>query len=305
MSFLKKIEFKKKIELTKGFFNEYVLVKQSVVMLVVSLILSLLIIQTTEPKFYVSATLREAESSIGNNSNVTTGNSVINKLIAGSAASSSANSYNRVISNMRSYIVAQRLWEQGWGSKVFGNGDLDSEDFNNIQKNYKLSERLGAWVLGYKLNQYYTAHDLQDFINSTIISRKDIQNTNITISTLSSDKDFGIKFINAVILETDNYAKEYLIAKSNQIISASFEQLAVSKNSAISAAISNNINTEYFKIASLKNDMPYNVYIIDPPHSSEYPVTPNIFATVLSSVIILLFLSISYLFFLKNKDDLW
>lgn len=304
MSFLKKIEFKKKIELTKGFFNEYVLVKQSVVMLVVSLILSLLIIKTTEPKFYVSATLREAESSIGNDSNVTTGNSVINKLIAGSA-SSSANSYNRVISNMRSYIVAQRLWEQGWGSKVFGNGDLNPEDFNNIPKNYKLSERLGAWVLGYKLNQFYTAHDLQDFINSTIISRKDLQQTNITISTLSSDKDFGIKFINAVILETDNYAKEYLIAKSNQIISASFEQLAVSKNSAISAAISNNINTEYFKIASLENDMPYNVYIIDPPHSSEYPVTPNIFATVLSSMIILLFLSISYLFFLKNKDDLW
>ena len=304
MSFLKKIEFKKKIELTRDFFNEYVLVKQSVVVLGVSLILSLLIIQSTEPKFYVSATLREAESSPGNNTNVATGNSVINSLISGSA-SSSADSYNRVISNMRSYIVAQRLWEQGWGYKVFGNDNLDPEDFNNIPKNYKLLERLGAWVLGYKLNQYYTAHDLQDFINGTIISRKDLQNTNITISTLSSDKDFGIKFINAVILETDNYAKEYLIAKSNQIISASFEQLAVSKNSAISAAISNNINAEYFKIASLKNDMPYNVYFIDPPHSSEYPVTPNIFATVLSSMIILLFLSISYLFFLKNKDDLW
>ncbi|MDC0942060.1 hypothetical protein OAT62_06355 [Gammaproteobacteria bacterium] len=304
MNILKKINFKEKIELTKDFFKEYVLVKQSLIALGISLILSLLIIQITVPKFYVSATLREAQSSGATGIDIGGGADAILGNIVG-AADSADKSYDEVISNLRSYIVAQRLWENGWGSEIFGNGQSDKEYFNNIPRKHKLTERLSAWLLGYQLYQFYSAHDLQTFIKDTIIMRKDNKQTNITISTLSSDKEFAIKFINAVILETDNYAKEYLIAKSNQIISASFEQLAVSKNSSITAAISNTINAEYFKIASLKNDMPYNVYFIDPPHSSEYPVTPNIGATFLSSMIIFLFLSISYSFIRKNKDELW
>ena len=43
--------------------------------------------------------------------------------------------------------------------------------------------------------------------------------------------------MNAVILETDQYAKERLILKSNEIISATYSQLAVSKNSMIASAL--------------------------------------------------------------------
>jgi hypothetical protein len=304
MNILKRINLKQNFELSKLFFEEYVLVKQSLVAIGISLIFSLLVIQISIPKFAVSATLREAQSS-GGGIQIGTGgstNSILSKVVG---TNSLDKSYDEVISNMRSYIVAQRLWANGWGSEIFGNGELDKEGFSKILRKHTLTDRLSAWITGYQLNEFYSAHDLQAYIKNTINTQRDLQQTNITVSTLAEDKDLAIRFVSAVILETDNYAKEYLIAKSNQIIEASFEQLAVSKNSAISAALSNSINNEYLKIATLKNDMPYNVYFIDPPHSSEYPVTPNISAIFLSNIIIFLFLSTSYLFILKNKDELW
>jgi len=304
MNILKRINLKQNFELSKLFLKEYVLVKQSLVVIGISLIFSLLIIQISIPKFSVSATLREAQSS-GGGIQIGTGgssSSILSKVVG---TSSLDKSYDEIISNMRSYVVAQRLWEKGWGLEIFGNVELDKEDFSKIPKKHTLTDRLIAWITGYQLNEFYSAHDLQAYIKATINTQRDLKQTNITVSTLARDKDFAIRFISAVILETDNYAKEYLIAKSNQIIESLFDQLAVSKNSSISAALSNSINNEYFKIATLKNDMPYNVYFIDPPHSSEYPVTPNISAILISNIIIFLFLSTSYLFILKNKDELW
>ena len=304
MNILKRINLKQNFELSKLFLKEYVLVKQSLVAIGISLIFSLLIIQISIPKFSVSATLREAQSS-GGGIQIGAGgstSSILNKVVGTSALDKS---YDEIISNMRSYVVAQRLWEKGWGLEIFGNVELDKEDFSKIPKRHTLTDRLIAWISGYQLNEFYSAHDLQAYIKATINTQRDLAQTNINVTTLARDKDFAIRFIGAVILETDNYAKEYLIAKSNQIIESLFEQLAVSKNSSISAALSNSINNEYFKIATLKNDMPYNVYFIDPPHSSEYPVTPNILAILISNIIIFLFLSTSYLFILKNKDELW
>lgn len=304
MNILKRINLKQNFELSKLFLKEYVLVKQSLVAIGISLIFSLLIIQISIPKFSVSATLREAQSS-GGGIQIGAGgstSSILNKVVGTSALDKS---YDEIISNMRSYVVAQRLWEKGWGLEIFGNVELDKEDFSKIPKRHTLTDRLIAWISGYQLNEFYSAHDLQAYIKATINTQRDLAQTNINVTTLARDKDFAIRFIGAVILETDNYAKEYLIAKSNQIIESLFEQLAVSKNSSISAALSNSINNEYFKIATLKNDMPYNIYFIDPPHSSEYPVTPNILAILISNIIIFLFLSTSYLFILKNKDELW
>ena len=111
--------------------------------------------------------------------------------------------------------------------------------------------------------------------------------------------------MNALIAETDNYAKESLIQKSKEIIQATYQQLATSKNSSIASALGSTINSEYFKIANLENDMPYHIKIIDPPHSSEYPVAPNIASIVISNVIIFLFLSIFFSFVQRNEEDLW
>jgi hypothetical protein len=206
---------------------------------------------------------------------------------------------------MNSYFLAQRMWNKGWGSKIFGNGDMNEEYFNSIPKRHSISDRFGAFILGYDLHDYFSAYDLQGYIKSTIGVNQRLGETNVIISTMTSNKDFAIEFMNAVIIETDQYSKERVILKSNEIISATYSQLAVSKNSMIASALASTINSEYFKIANLENDLPHLLDVIDPPHSSEYPVAPKVSAIFLSSAIIFLFASILFSFIQKNKEDLW
>tara|TARA_B100000795_G_scaffold118319_1_gene88032 strand:- start:363 stop:956 length:594 start_codon:yes stop_codon:yes gene_type:complete len=197
------------------------------------------------------------------------------------------------------------MWNQGWGSKIFGNGTMDEEYFNTIPKNHTIGQKAGAFLLGYDLFEYYSAHDLQAFIKAKARPTKEVKATNIVVYVMDQNKDFAIDFLNAVILETDRYAKEHLIIKSKEIIAETYKQLATSRNSSITSALADTINSEFYKIASLENDLPYHIYFIDPPHSSEYPVTPKVSSIIFSNIIIFLFLSIAYSFIQKNKEDLW
>jgi len=208
-------------------------------------------------------------------------------------------------SSMNSYFLAQRMWNKGWGSKIFGNGDMNEEYFNKIPKRHTIPDRVGAFISGYDLYNYFSAYDLQGYIQSTIDVRQRLGETNVVLSTKTQDKDLAIEFMNAVILETDQYTKERLILKSNEIISATYSQLAVSKNSMIASALASTINGEYFKIANLENDLPHLLDVIDPPHSSEYPIAPKVSAIFLSSAILFLFASVLFSFIQKNKEDLW
>jgi hypothetical protein len=301
MSSLKKYNIPEKIRLIKEFFYEFIYIKRSAYVVVFSIIFSLFFIQISEPQFYVSATLREADaqSSSGSGSGNTMAKSFFSEL------SEQNDSFDQFRSNMFSYVLAQRMWDKGWGSKIFGTGDLDKDYFNKISKKHSISDKLAAFFLGYELFTYFTAHDLQAFIKNHVNAVKEIKGTDISIYSMSSDKDFSISFLNAIIRETDLYAKEHLISRSNGLIEGTYKQLAVSKNSAIASALASTINAEYFQIATLETDMPYHVYFIDPPQSSEYPVTPNIPSIFLSSAIIFLFFSILHVFITKNKNDLW
>ena len=182
---------------------------------------------------------------------------------------------------------------------------MNEEYFNKISKSHTITDRVGAFISGYDLYDYFTAYDLQSYIQGTIAVNQPVGNPNVVLSTLTKRKDFAIEFMNAVILETDQYAKERLILKSNEIIKATYSQLAVSKNSMIASALASTINSEYFKIANLENNLPHLLDVIDPPHSSEYPVAPKVSAIFLSSAIIFLFASILFSFIQKNKEDLW
>ena len=299
MSILKKINIKEKISISQEFFNELVFVKRSLHAVGASLLLSCLIVQISTPLFYVSSTLREADAPESTAMNIGSAKTFLG------ASSDTSPASDKFISHMNSYLLAQRMWSRGWGSKIFGNGDMDEEYFNKISKRHTISDKFGALILGYDLYDYYSAYDLQGYIKGNISLTQRTNATNITISTKTEDKDLAIEFMNAVITETDQYTKERLILKSNEIISASFSQLAVSKNSAIASALASTINNEYFKIANLENDMPHLLYVIDPPHSSEYPVAPKVSAIFLSSAIIFLFASILFSFIQKNKEDLW
>ncbi|MDA9634234.1 hypothetical protein N9T33_04235 [Pseudomonadota bacterium] len=303
MSSLKKFNIPEKISLIKNFFYEYVFIRSSAYAIGFSIIFSLFFIQISEPQFYISATLREAGDSSMSGSGVSSTSA--QSLLGVAQIREQSNSFDQFRSNMFSYVLAQRMWDQGWGSKIFGTGNLDKEYFNKIPKKHSISDKLVAFFLGYELFTYFTAHDLQAFIKNSVKASKEIKGTDITVYTLSADKDFSIGFLNAVIKETDLYAREYLISSSNGIIDGTYKQLAVSKNSAITAALANTINSEYFKIAKLETDMPYHVYFIDPPYSSEYPVTPKVSSIILSSAIVFLFFSILYVFISKNKNDLW
>lgn len=301
MSFIKTYQLKEKFLLFRDFLNEFVAIKRTYYFIGVSLIVSILIILFSKPEFYVSSTLREAD----NFSEKKYSPSGIASEIFLGATSQQSGVFASYQANMYSYALAQQMWEQGWGLKVFGGGNIDPEYINKIPKNYRISDKIASLLLGYDLSKYYSAHDLQSYIISNFEITKTRGLDNIIIYTMTPNKDFAIQFMNALILETDKYAKIRLIKKSNEIISASYAQLATARNSSISSAISNTINSEYFKIANLENDMPYQLYIIDPPYSSAYPISPNITAIIFSNAIIFLFLSIFFSFVKKNREDLW
>ncbi|MDC1332875.1 hypothetical protein N8317_05320 [Gammaproteobacteria bacterium] len=303
MSFLKNIAFKQKIHLITDFFYDFVLIKRSIYALGISLLFSFYVLQTSTLQFEISATLKEAGFA-SEDQNIL-GSSAAQALLGGSGGGGSDGSFNDFKSNMHSYAMAQRMWRQGWGSKIYGNGDLNAEYFNAIPKNHQTSSKIAAFVLGYDLFEFYSAHDLQAYIIRSFKVSKKRGSSNITVSALKSNKDFTITFMNAVILEADKYAKETLIKKSNEVIASTYKQLATSKNSSISSALGNTINSEYYKIGRLENDMPFHIDIIDPPHSSEYPVQPNIAAIIYSNLIIFLVFSVLLSFVQKHKEDLW
>ena len=299
MSFLKKFDFKEKFLILKKFFHDYIWRKSSLHLGIASVIFSLAFIQFTTPQFYISATLREAQQSSSGGPSIGGNSQGLLSLV-----SQDGNIYNEFRSNLYSYVVAQRMWEKGWATKIFAGGDT-SKDFNKINKPKTISDRFESLLLGYDLYNYYSPHDLQGFISSKVSIQKEIRGTNITVSIMTSDQGFGIDFINELILVADQYAKEYLIQKSKAIIDGTSKQLAVSRNSAISASLAGTINREYLKIATLDNNMPYHIYFIDPPYSSEYPLSPNTLAIFISNLIIFVFASIAYHFIKNNKENLW
>ncbi|MDC3379798.1 hypothetical protein OAW69_01160 [Gammaproteobacteria bacterium] len=301
MSILKKLNIKERISKSLEFFNELVFVKRSLHAFGASLLLSCIIVQTSTPFFSVSSTLMQADTS-------TTSTSMdlgAATALFGGASNDKAGPADEFRSNMNSYLLAQRMWNKGWGSKIFGNGDMNEEYFNKIPKRHTIPDRVVAFMSGYDLYDYFSAYDLQGFIQSTIEVPQRPAASNVVLLSKTQDKDFAIEFMNAVILETDQYAKERLILKSNEIISATYSQLAISKNSMIASALASTINSEYFKIANLDNDLPHLLDVIDPPHSSEYPIAPKVSAIFISNAIIFLFVSILFSFIQKNKEDLW
>jgi len=162
-----------------------------------------------------------------------------------------------------------------------------------------------SWIGGYELPRFYTYYDLQTYIQSSVKVNKDMYGYELLVSMFSSNKDFAINFLDDVIRASDLVAKKSEIKKARAKISALTRDLASLKNSSMTSAFSERINSEYFKIASLDNDLPYFISVLDPPRSSPYPISPNILFIILSNLIIFIFIGVSIEFFRKNKDDLW
>tara|TARA_B100000787_G_C16176467_1_gene289304 strand:+ start:729 stop:1628 length:900 start_codon:yes stop_codon:yes gene_type:complete len=299
MSFLKKFDVKGKTGLLIEFFYGYVWKKSTLYLAIASIIFSIGFIQTITPQFYISATLRESQTTPASGSSIGGGASALL-----SFTSTEWNAIDEFESNLYSYAVAKRMWEKGWATEIYAVGDKE-KDPNKIDRRHTVSEKISSFLLGYELYDYYSPHDLQDFITGKISMNEKIGKRNFTFSMLTGDQTFGLNFINELILEADKYSKEYLILKSQALIEGTQKQLAVSRNSAITSSLAGTINGEYLKIATLDNDLPYHIYFVDPPYSSEYPITPNSFAIFFSNFIIFIISSIMFHFIRDNKDDLW
>jgi hypothetical protein len=170
---------------------------------------------------------------------------------------------------------------------------------------HKLLDRLMSWIGGYELPMYFTYHDLQTYIRNTVKINIDLYGYEVMVHMYSSNTDFAINFLDDVIRSGDLVAKNLEIKKSRANISALTRDLASLKNSSMTSAFSERINSEYYKIATLDNDLPYFYSVLDAPRSSPYPISPNMLFILLSNLIIFSFLGMFIEFFQKNKDDLW
>ena len=160
MSILKKFNIKEKISISLEFFNELVFVKRSLYALGASLLFSFFIVQTSTPSFFVSSSLMDADTSSSSTA-MDMGGAATALFGASADKSGPADEFR---SNMNSYFLAQRMWSKGWGSKIFGNGDMNEEYFNKIPKRHTITDRIVAFISGYDLYDYFSAYDLQGYI---------------------------------------------------------------------------------------------------------------------------------------------
>ena len=302
MSFLKKINLPEKTAIAKSFLDSYIWTKLSLYFFIASLVFSIALIQSSVPSFYVGATLRENEAvSVGNMQSASGGGAL--SILGGGDTGRNA-TFNEFRSNVFSYVVAKKMWDKGWAQKIFAGGRTDI-DVSKIEKGHGLSSRLKAFILGYELGNYFTARDLYSYINNVVQVSKEIKGTNISVFMYTDDREFAREFIDDIIRVTDQHAKDDEVARSKVTIEGTLKQIAVSKNSAITASLASTVNNEYYKIAATDNELPYHIYFIDPAYATEVPVSPNPPAIILSNLIIFIFISLLISFVRKNHEDLW
>ena len=279
----------------KEFFVSYIWKKAVGVSLLASIFFSIFIVLSSTPQFLVSATLIENSESSSNQN------------ISGFLQSmeKSSNKYDKFRANVYSSATASALWDAGWGSKIFGSGELTEEN-QKIFKPHGLLQKFSSLLLGYELSPYYSHYDLNLFIIQSVTTYRRRGAEEITISMFTANKQDNTKdFINALILTADNNAKSHDLIVSEARIQSISQQLRNTKNAVISSGLSSALNSEYFKVATLSNDLPYYVYFVDPPHVSEAPISPNVLAIFIANLFIFFIFSIFSLFFIHNKDDLW
>jgi hypothetical protein len=291
-----KFNFKETFNIGKEFFQEYVFNTLTLRSAFLSLLFSIIVLLLSNPQFSVSATLlenKEKQQSSGLQG------------IAARFQEQDQELYQKFRANIFSSATAQELWVQGWGSKLFDPTN-SFEDAEKILKSHGVFTRFSAFLLGYDLNPYYSYFDLKSYIAQKVNVRKAPRSSDFTVMMLTGgNKDIARDFIYDVIITADNDAKQKALAVSRARIQSAMNELKNPKNSLVNNGLSSILNSEYFKVASLSNDLPYYVYFVDLPNSSEHPISPNAAAIFLADLIIFVILGILISYFKKNKEELW
>jgi len=286
--------------LLKNFILEYCFNKTVLVMALSSFFFSAIVLYNSTPVFHITSVVlpvnqQEAEEQSGAAS--------FAKFFTSASTYYGPQKSTKFAASVRSADTARMLWDK-WGLTIF-NADPDNKDPNKIVQEHKFLDVLMSWISGYDLPEFFTYHDLQAYIRSAVKIESDLYDYELVVNMFSSDRDFAINFLDDVIRTGDLVAKKSEIKKARANISALTRDLASLKNSSMATAFSERINAEYYKIASLDNNLPYFISVLDTSRSSPYPVSPNLLFILLSNLIIFIFIGIFYKFFQKNKDDLW
>ena len=226
-----------------AFLSEYSFNKRSLRVCSVFLFLGLIFILFSSPKFLIESTLIENRAGFSGQS--LGGLSDIIQL----SDEGGSEYYEKFTSSLYSVSTAERLWEMGWGNIIYANND--AKDQNKIRKPIGITSRLGSIFLGYPLRKYYSPLDLKSYISRNVVVRKFSRNSKkIIVTMITADKEFGIKFLNDVIIQGDYVVKEHELTTAQARTNALTKQLVKSKNSIVSNALSSLLNTQYYTLAS-------------------------------------------------------
>ncbi len=283
----------------KQFVLEYCFTKTVLIMGLFSILFSTFVLFNSTPVFHITSVVLPVNQQPQNQIS----SSQFAQLLSTAGSTQGAKHDTKFSSSVRSADTAMMLWDE-WGLKIF-NSDSGNKDLNKISQDHKFLDRLMSWIGGYELPMYYTYHDLQTYIRNSVKIDTDLYGYEVMVHMYSSNTDFAVNFLDDVIRTGDLVAKNFEIKKSRANIVALTRDLASLKNLSMTSAFSDRINSEYYKIATLDNDLPYFISVLDAPRSSPYPISPNALFILLSNLIIFSFLGMLFEFFKKNKDDLW
>ena len=288
--------FKEIFTNAKIFTTEYIFTRLVLRAVLSSLVASILILILSTPQFSISATLLENKDQQESSDLEGVFRSISQK---------DNEMFQKFRANVFSTTTSRELWELGWGSRLFDAENLYQDD-NKIPKSHGMFNRFSALLLGYDLNPYYSHLDLKEFILRKVQIRQAPRASDFTVSMLTDgDREFAKELIYNIIITADSAAKQKALAVSRARIESAMNELQNPKNSLVNNGLSSILNSEYFKVASLSNDLPYYVYFVDMPSASEYPISPNAAAVFLADLIIFFILGVFFSYYSKNKEELW
>lgn len=246
----------------------------------------LAIFQTvTAPKLYhiqVDLTKNDYESAPTQTDNSI---SSLAKIVGGSSGSGQ---FFQVIRRIHSMQVASMMADAGYMDTFFG-GSYNSKQ-KIYQRNIKFSEKMGAAILGYDIEESLSVKDLRSFLRSKVKISISRDQTEIFVSTYDTDPIRGKKLLDDLIKFTDqSFRLERLKYTLNQKDHFS-DVLSKSNTIALREQYINKLIQIESRLASLQSNLPYVVKYVDEIIASDLPVTPNVTRIFIINFIYAIFL---------------
>lgn len=289
----------KNIKLLNSFFQNYVLKRKSLFVLVLSIFVALGYIKISTPKFLISTeVVMQADESKGNAFE----KSGLASILTGASDNKSRDEF---IVNAYSISNAQYLWDLGYAKKIFSEYyNKESNTFS--EKRVTLTDRLASFIVGYEIDRRVSVVDLQNFIRDEIKVLEEDLTQIIAVHMWSSDPILSKDFLKDFIKGADSVAKENALVNGRYRVDSILQTLNSENHpQVIREGLIELANRDLFKITSAQSNAPLSVTFIQEPISSQNPVTPRPFLIIMLFILVFQFFSYFASFLLKNKHDIF